>query len=313
MAVIAVLLAAVLFGTTGTAQALAVDALGAGATTPSGVGAVRLLVGGAGLLLLLPVLGRPLAGALRLWRTGSGLLAGAATAAYQVCFFAAVSQVGVGVGTLVTIGSGPVAAGLLSWVLLGERPTRAWMSATAVCLAGLVLLSADGLGTGSGGSGLTGVALALAAGFSYAVYTVLARRLITAGSDSSTVMASAFGLGGLLLLPILVTQPMAWLGTPSGLALAAYLGLATTTVAYLLFGFGLRHLAAGPVTTLVLAEPLVATTLGIVVLDEPVSVPLVVGAALVGCGLVLQAISATRSPGRGRPAEPTPVVPGLGG
>jgi DME family drug/metabolite transporter len=48
-----VLLAAVLFGTTGTAQALGPDG-----TTPLGVGAARLLVGGTALLAVLPLLGR---------------------------------------------------------------------------------------------------------------------------------------------------------------------------------------------------------------------------------------------------------------
>ena len=44
--------------------------------------------------------------------------------------------------------------------------------------------------------------------------------------------------------------PLAWLATPSGLAMALWLGLATTTLAYVLFGRGLRHLPAGPIRTM---------------------------------------------------------------
>jgi DME family drug/metabolite transporter len=77
--------------------------------------------------------------------------------------------------------------------------------------------------------------------------------------------------------------------------MALWLGLATTTVAYVLFGRGLRNLPAGPVTTLVLAEPVVATVLGVVVLGEHL-VPLGwVGAALVLAGLALQGVASTRS------------------
>ena len=62
------------------------------------------------------------------------------------------------------------------------------------------------------------------------------RRLAELGEDldataapfyraSAEVMAAAFGLGGLVMIPVLLTQPLAWLATPSGLAMALWLGL----------------------------------------------------------------------------------------
>jgi DME family drug/metabolite transporter len=192
----------------------------------------------------------------------------------------------------VTIGSGPVLTGILSWLLLRERPTGSWSVATAVCVVGLALL----VGSGSAQAEVdpVGLLLALASGFGYAVYTVAAKRLMNQGHRSDEVMAAAFGLGGLLLIPVLLTQPLAWVTSWSGLALALWLGLVTTTLAYVLFGRGLRHLPAGPVTTLVLAEPVVATALGVVVLGERLSVLGWVGAALVLAGLVLQGVVSAR-------------------
>jgi DME family drug/metabolite transporter len=224
------------------------------------------------------------------------------TALYQVFFFAGVAEAGVALGTLVTIGSGPVFAGLLAWGALGDRPAGAWVAATGVCVCGLALLSADGL---NGGSAL-GLAAALASGLAYAAYTVAAKRLLDAGREPAEVMASAFGLGGLLLAPVLLTQPLAWLGRPGGVVLALYLGLATTTAAYLLFGRGLAVLPAGPVTTLVLAEPLVATLLGVALLGERLAPVGLVGAALVLGGLVLQGVRSTRRPPEQAPAAPVP-------
>lgn len=289
-----VLLAAVLFGTTGTAQAL-----GPAGTTPLGVGAARLAVGGLALLLLLPLLGGRRRSAVHLWRTPAGLAAGVCTALYQVCFFAGVDRAGVALGTLVTIGSGPVFAGLLAAALLRERPQRAWLLATALCVSGLGLLS----GTGKEAD-LLGVLLALLAGLAYAAYTVAAKHLMTGGTGSTQVMASAFGLGGLLLLPVLALQPLAWLATAGGVALAGYLGLITTTVAYVLFGRGLALLPAGPVTTLVLAEPLVATALGVGLLDERLPAAGAVGALLVLAGLVLQGVAAAHRTDEGTDAHP---------
>jgi DME family drug/metabolite transporter len=286
-AVLQVLLAALLFGTTGTAQALGPDG-----TTPLGVGAARLAVGGLSLLLVLPLLGGRPAAAAALWRTPVGLAAGVCTALYQVFFFAGVARAGVALGTLVTIGSGPVFAGLLAAVLLRERPTRWWAAATGLGVVGLAVLT---LGRGDAGSGAApGLLLALLSGMSYAAYTVAAKQLLGRGRGSGEVMASAFGLGGLLLLPVLALSGPAWLASPGGLALAGYLGLVTTALAYVLFGRGLAVLPAGPVTTLVLAEPLVATALGIGLLGERLPAVAALGAALVLAGLLLQGATAGR-------------------
>jgi drug/metabolite transporter, DME family len=285
-AVGAVLLAAALFGTTGTAQAL-----GPSSTTPLGVGAARLVVGGLALLVLLPLVGGRWAEVLALWRTTAGLTAGLCTGLYQVCFFAGVQRAGVAVGTLVAIGSGPVLVGLLARWLLGERPGRAWLAATGLCLAGLALLVLGG--GGSGRVDATGILLALLAGSAYAAYTVLAKQQLDAGHAPATVMAAAFGLGGLLSVPLLLSQPLGWVGTGAGAALVLYLGLVTTTLAYLLFVRGLAGLPAGPVTTLMLAEPVVATALGVVVLGERLSALAGLGGVLVLVGLLVQGRGST--------------------
>ncbi|MEX2289266.1 MAG: EamA family transporter [Mycobacteriales bacterium] len=297
-AVGAVLLAAALFGTTGTAQALGPDS-----TTPLGVGAARLAVGGLALLALLPLVGASWREAMVLWRTRSGLVAGACTALYQVFFFAGVQRAGVAVGTLIALGSGPVLTGVLARLVLGERPGRSWLIATGLCLTGLSVLVLGG--SPSGTVDLLGAVLALLAGLSYAAYTVLAKQQLDAGHRPPAVMAGAFGLGGLLSLPLLATQPVGWLGDGSGVLLALYLGLFTVTLGCLLFVRGLSSLQAGPVTTLMLAEPVVATALGITVLGERLSWLGAMGAALVFIGLVVQRRgSAARVPApEGAPAS----------
>ena len=66
-----------------------------------------------------------------------------------------------------------------------------------------------------------------------------------------------------------------------------------------MFVRGLAVLPAGPVTTLMLAEPLVATILGVAVLGEHLGVSGVLGVVLLLIGLLAQ--------GRGlRPVAPNP-------
>lgn len=273
-----VLLAAVLFGTTGTAQAL-----GPADVPPSAVGAARIAVGGS-LLAALALAGGGFRGH---WPLRLVLPAGLAVAAYQVAFFEAVARTGVGVGAVVAIGSGPVLAGLLERLLDGVWPGRAWALATALATAGVSVLTLAS--TGDAALSAFGLGLALASGASYASYTVLAKRLLRLGHGPVAVMGASFGTGAILLAPVLVLAGTAWLRSPGGLALAAYLGIVPTALAYVLFARGLRRLAAAEVTTIVLAEPLTAAALGTFLLGERVGPTGTAGAALVLAGLAVLA------------------------
>ena len=65
----------------------------------------------------------------------------------------------------------------------------------------------------------------------------------------------------------------AWFGA-AGLCLVAYLGVATMAIANVLLTRGIHGLPPGPVATLMLTDPVVATVLGVVVLGESLgSVP----------------------------------------
>jgi len=276
--VLAVLAAAVLFGTTGTAQAL-----GPAGTTPATVGAARLAVGGTALVLMAWAARGSIGPVLAVCRTRWGLIAAVFVAVYQLCFFAGTARAGVAAGTLVTIGSAPFLTGLLAWAVDRVAPGRAWVGATAVAVGGLALLS---LGGASGGAGdPAGLWFSLGSGLGYAAYTVASKRLIEQGHGSLDVMAASFGLAGVLLLPVLVAGPTAWLATPSGAALALYLGLVPTALAYAMYGRGLAVLPAGTVATLVLAEPVVATLLGVAILGESLG-----AAGAAGCTLIVLAL-----------------------
>jgi DME family drug/metabolite transporter len=141
---------------------------------------------------------------------------------------------------------------------------------------------------------LPGVALALGAGASFAAYTLAAKRLLRAGNAPETVMAGAFGLGALALLPVLVATGPGWLAQPGGAALALFLGVIPTALAYVLFARGLKRLTAAETATLTLAEPLTATLLGVIVLAERLSAPAALGAGLVLTGLLVLALPERR-------------------
>lgn len=277
----AVVLAAALFGTAGTAQALlAPDAW------PPSVAAVRLLIGAAGLMAFAAWRGL-LTACVRLARERIVWVMGVAVAAYQGLFFIALERTSVAVGTLVAIGSAPLLAGLLGWVVGQGRPGAVWALGTTVGLVGLALLTLTPAYSDdtTGAIDAWGVLAAVGAGASYAVYTVIGVRLAGEGHRPEVVMAVPFSIGALLLAPFLLGAGE-WLFTGKGLVLALWLGLVATALAYVLFGSALPWLAPGSIATLTLTEPLMATLLGVVVLAET----LLAGQWL-GCALILAAVA----------------------
>lgn len=307
-AVLAALAAAVLWGTTGTAQAL-----GPAAAEPTAVGALRVVVGALALVALaLPWRrwsgGRPAQTAQTGQRragsgapSASGWLArahpavlvaagGVAVAAYQLGFFVGVARTGVAVGTVVALGIAPLATGLAG-LLLAERPTARWVAATGAAVVGVGLLVAGSGGGTAAGVDLIGVAAAAGAGVAYAGYTVTARALLLRGWRGIRVIAAFFALGALLLLPLLVGADLRWVVSTSGVAMVAWLGLVATALSYALFQRGLSGLPAGTVATLSLAEPVTAALLGVLVLREQISGLSATGMLVVVLGLLLVTVA----------------------
>lgn len=258
-----ILAAAVLWGTTGTVSTFAP----AGASAAA-VGSAGLALGGL-LLFLSARTARSLPGKCPSGERWLLFLGAAAVAGYPVTFYPAVARCGVAVATVIALGSAPVFTGLLAWLTRQARPTARWACATAAAVIGCAaLVLAPTLTGGTTPSNVSGMGLAALAGLSYAAYSLIGGKLISRGHPSNAVMGAIFGGGAVLVLPVLLNSDSHWLLTFRGAAVAAYLAAITTFLAYRLFGYGLRHTAAQAATTLTLAEPAVATVLGVAVLGE---------------------------------------------
>ncbi len=298
MHVLAVLAAAVLFGTTGTAQAL-----GPQDTTPLSVGAIRVAVGGTVLAIVAFALARRSARHTtvspfgrtprRLRLTTLGLMAttGVCLAVYQPLFFLGTQRNGVAVSTVIALGSAPIIAGLLEWALTRRVPSLTWMLATGAATVGVVLLGVGGAATSTGTGAIDPIGLlgAIGAGASFAVIANVQRRLLMDGWGSFVVVG-AMGAGSAIIAMIaLPFLDLTWLADPAGLTMALWLGIATICLAYALFTWGLSGLTAATAATLTLGEPLTATVLGVTVLGERLSAGAIVGIAVLGAGLAVLA------------------------
>ncbi|MGK3951064.1 DMT family transporter [Microbacterium sp. I2] len=299
MHVLAVLAAAVLFGTTGTSQALGPDG-----TTPLSIGVMRMVIGGTGLAVFAFALAarharrrpaeatRPRPG---LRPIALMVLTGVCLAVYQPLFFLGTARNGVAVGTVVALGSAPILAGLLEWALTRRMPSPTWMGATALATIGVVLLGFGGDAEGAGGTDAVGLLGSVGAGASFAVIANAQRRLLDEGWDPFTVVGGMGASSAALSALALPFVDLAWLGTTRGLVMALWLGLATIAIAYVMFTWGLSGLTAATAATLTLGEPLTASVLGIAVLGERLSMLAIVGLIVLAAGLALLAWG-SRSP-----------------
>lgn len=276
--------AAVLWGTTGTAQTFAPVGL-----SSFWVGTGRLIVAALFFLVWVGINERADLAWQRLWLMPWAAIAVAAAGmtVYNLAFFAGVKATGVAVGTAVALGSGPLWAGLLQAILTRKNPRRVWWFAVATAVLGLVLTS---VGPGDGVTlTLTGVSLCLISGLSYALYARSTKHIVGR-------IAPAVGTAIVFTLAAVLASPFAWLlaGQPqlggSDLGVMLWLGVVATGLAYLLFSSGLRFVSSATGVALALAEPVTAVILAILIVGErPGLVPLLgLGLILVGLAFLIR-------------------------
>ncbi|MFF5257425.1 EamA family transporter [Actinomadura viridis] len=282
-----ILVAACLWGTTGTVRTFVPEA------SSVSVAAVRIVVGGLVLVAFAALTARP--GLVRLLRSRRDrplvALGALAITVYQTVFFVAAARTGVAIGTVVTIGSAPAFAGLLGLITRRSPLDRRWTLATGGAVVGCTALV---LGGQDAGAEPVGIGLALVSGLAYALYATVTSVLIDRGGQDRAVVGTLFGVAGVLLLPVLLAGSPGWLLEGSGAAIALYLGVVTTAGGYVLFARGLRVTPATTATTLTLAEPAVAAVLGVALLGERLGGVALGGLALLAASLLVLVLPARR-------------------
>lgn len=270
-----VLLGAILWGTTGSAQAFAPEN-----ATPIVIGALRMAIGGTALFLVAKIRGA--------FKTEINfdkkllLIASICMAAYQPLFFSGVLKTGVALGTVLAIGSAPVFSGIIEY-FMGEKLSRRWIIGTIVSIIGCSLLFS---GQDSMDMNVFGSILSLGAGLSYAVYVKVSQKLFQ-DSRRDAVNGLVFFISAVILSPILFMNDLSWVMSTRGIIAMLHLGIVATALAYTLFAYGLVSISTPKAVTLTLAEPLTAAMLGVVVFKESLTGVSMVGVLLLFCGLIM--------------------------
>jgi drug/metabolite transporter (DMT)-like permease len=179
----------------------------------------------------------------------------------------------------------PVLVGFLAWPMLGEHLSVTKVLGLLLGFAGIVTVSWESL---HGDIAPEGVVLALVAAVAWAFGTVLVKRREETLAGPVTITAQFF-IGGtvLVVLGLFIEGPAEIAWTPGLWAGLGYAGLVGTALAWALWFWLIRAGEASRAAAFIFFVPLSAIAIGAVLLDEPLTPLLAVGAALVVAGIML--------------------------
>jgi drug/metabolite transporter (DMT)-like permease len=214
-----------------------------------------------------------------LWRRWPILAAATCMALASTCFILSLARTSVA-NTLILISTGPYVAGLLGWLLLGERvPPRTWL-AMSVALAGAVVMVSGSYARGA----LAGDVLAIVMATSFATATVLVRRHPEIPMRAAAVLATA--LTALVALPL--ADP---LGTAArDLVLLAFFGIGQFGAGFLLFMAGARWIPAAQTSLIGTLETVLGPLWVWLVLNEQPAATTLGGGALILAALLVSGL-----------------------
>ncbi len=283
---IAVLIASILWGTTGTAASYAPN------LSPLAIGAIA--IGGGGLLQALLAYKNIRCHLPQIRSYFPLLLVGMVSVAiYPLAFYSSMRMAGITIGTVVSIGSAPLFTALLENFFDQKTLSGKWFISFVFGVAGVLLLSLGESHSQASAHTIAadqksiGIILGLIAALTYSLYSWAAKKMIDRGVDSKASMGLIFGFGALLLLPTLFFTASNLFDESVNLYVVAYMMLIPMFLGYLLFGYALKTISASTATTLTLFEPLVAALFVVLLVGEQLALIGWVGMALIFVCLAL--------------------------
>ena len=242
-----------------------------------GWAAVVLFVLATGRAKSLRVAGRDLTFLVPLGLVGIGL--------FYLLYFYTVRESTVGTAAILLYSS-PAFVVVLARVFLKEALNAAKVLALFLTIGGVFLVAGAYDPANLEVSPVVLVA-GLLSGLTYGLYSIFGRP-VAGRLSPSVILSYALFFGASLL----VVAALPTLDTLAGLSAGSYalllmLSVVHTTLAFALYTFGLGRLGAGRAAIVATVEPVVAVSLGTVLLGEDLTLPKVVGAVLVISGAAL--------------------------
>lgn len=203
--------------------------------------------------------------------------------------------------SVVLVTTSPLWAGILAPLVSQDRLTRAMAT-------GIVLATSGGIIVGAGdftlaGTALRGDVLALLGAVMAALY-LLAGRSVRRKVSLLGYVTVSYSVAALVLLAVALATGQRFRGYPPQTSLLLVLiAVVPQIIGHSSYNYALGWLSASFVAVALLAEPVGATVLAALLLDEPITTPKVTGGSLILFGIYLAARGEAPRPRRGPRAD----------
>lgn len=207
---------------------------------------------------------------------GTGILS---IAFFNFCYFQALSLIGGSSIPALLLYTSPIFVTIISIFLFKEKINLQKIVALFLTLLGLVFVT----GVLGKQENLSFIAFlfGIGSGFCYALYSIFGK-LIGDRYSSLTITAYTFIISALFTIPISnVFFDIRKLFCVNGILCALGLALFSTVLPFILYTYGLKKIETGKAAILATVEPLVATIIGVLFLDEILSISKIIGIVLI--------------------------------
>ncbi|MFH1982084.1 MAG: DMT family transporter [Pseudomonadota bacterium] len=216
--------------------------------------------------------------------------------AYNVCFFSGLKLLHAGRASLI-IATNPVFISLLSCVIFKESLSRRGILGILLSVAGAVVVITRGDlpsilagGVGRGEAYIFGCVL------SWVAYSLIGKAALKGLTPLVAVTYSAIFGAGFLLVPALgegLLADMGGFGTGDWIAIG-YLGVFGTVLGFVWYYEGIKAIGPSRASLFINFVPISAVILAFLILNEPITLSLVVGTIMVTSGVTLNHLAAAQ-------------------
>lgn len=192
------------------------------------------------------------------------------------------------VGIIVTVS--PFLTALLSmWFLNAKRPTIWFYVGFVVAISGVILISDPGSAAGQGS--LAGDGLALLACLAWAIYSVLTTKIGELNLNVIQSTRHVFFYGLIFMLPIAYGLGfhlnLATWQQPENWGNFLFLGIGACALCFVTWNLAVKRLGTVASSVYIYLVPVITLIFSVILLHEPLTVSLMIGAALTLAGLWL--------------------------
>lgn len=197
--------------------------------------------------------------------------------------------------SVVLVQSAPIFVALGSFLLLRERPSLTMIIGILITLVGSVIIGAFDFSLDK--NSIIGNLLAICGAIGAAGYMIAGRKL-RANIDTLRYVTSVYSVAAVLLLVLAISSGASLIGySIRNYSLLISIAIVPQVIGHTIINWSLKYFSATTVSVIILGEPIGASILALLILDETLSLIKIIGGVIIiiGVSLVLLAESTSYS------------------